>query len=163
MGKTSLRRLRGQAITPADLLALAPQAALDQLACVHRVSSSTCCPSWPPGPGCGRPARVAASQIMPADGDLIAGGLLLDLKTSARPELQLSDIFQLAAYALMDSRDQYRLDSAGIFLARYGYLATWPLEAFLSELAGRPVDVSQARADFLAMLMFASTPGQPGG
>ena len=164
VGKTSLRRLRGQAITPADLLALAPQAALDQLACVHRVFEQHLLPElatraglWAAGP------RFAASQIMPADGDLIAGGLLLDLKTSARPQLQLTDIFQLAAYALMDSRDQYRLDSAGIFLARYGHLATWPLEAFLSELAGRPVEVAQARADFLAMLMFASTPGQPGG
>ena len=75
---------------------------------------------------------------MPADGDLIAGGLLLELKTSARPELPLTGIFQLAAYALMDSRDQYRLDSVGVFLARYGYLATWPLAAFLSELAGCP-------------------------
>ena len=68
----------------------------------------------------GRPAlcRLAAHA---ADADLVAGGLLLDLKTSARPELQLTDIFQLAAYALMDSRDQYRLDTAGIFLARYGH------------------------------------------
>ena len=100
---------------------------------------------------------------MPADGDLIAGGLLLDLKTSARPELPLSDIFQLAAYALMASRDQYRLDSVGVFLARYGHLTTWPLDTFLSELADRPVDVSQARADFLGMLMFASTGRQPSG
>ena len=94
---------------------------------------------WAIGP------HFSASQLVPADADLIAGGLLLDLKTTARPELPLSDIFQLAAYALMDSRNQYRLDTVGVFLARYGHLTTWPLEAFLSELAGHPVDVSQAR------------------
>ena len=160
----TLRRLRGQVVTPADLLALAPPPALDQLACFRRVFEQHLLPQlaartglWAVGP------HFAASQLMPADGDLIAGGLLLDLKTTARPELPLSDVFQLAAYALMDSRDQYRLDSVGVFLARYGHLATWPLEAFLSELAGRPVDVSRARADFLGMLMFASTGGQLGG
>ena len=158
-----LRRLRGQAATPADLLALAPPPALGQLACFRQVFEQRLLPQlaartglWAVGP------HFSASQLMPADADLIAGGLLLDLKTSARAELPLSDIFQLAAYALMDSRDQYRLDSVGIFLARYGHLATWPLDTFLSELAGHPVDVSQARADFLGMLMFASTGGQPG-
>jgi hypothetical protein len=163
VGKSGLRLLRGCKVTPAGLLALAPQPALDQLASMRRVFERNLLPGlatraglWAVGP------RFAASEIMPADGDLIAGGLLLDLKTSARPQLQLTDIFQLAAYALMDSHNEYLIDSVGIFLARYGHLATWPLQEFLSGLAARPVDVSQARADFLAALIFASAPGQRG-
>jgi hypothetical protein len=70
------------------------------------------------------------SMHMPGDGDLIAGNLLLDLKTSIKNALDGKDVYQLLTYLLMDWDNEYDLSEVGIFNARYGYLATWKTSDF---------------------------------
>jgi hypothetical protein len=90
---------------------------------------------------------------MRADADLIAAGLLLDLKTSAKLSLGIESVLQVLGYVLLDFDDEYKLDKLGIFSARYAYLATWNLGALLDELAGRPVSLQATRQEFRQMLI----------
>jgi len=70
-----------------------------------------------------------------ADADLIVGTCLIELTTQVRP-LAPAKLWQLHAYALLDYDDRYRLDSVGIYLARWGTLIRWSLSEFVS-LLGR--------------------------
>ena len=65
-------------------------------------------------------------------------------------------MYQIAAYALLDFAGEYQIDSAGIFLARYAYLAQWPVQRYLSVLAGHDVDVKRARRNFMGVVYQAS-------
>jgi hypothetical protein len=142
-------RVRGD-----DLLEVAPPAGLDQLAKLQRVSESVLIPQlasrrgpWTLGP------TFSGSQLLSADADLIAAGLLLDLKTTAKkPSLGITDIFQVIGYTLLDFDDEYHIDTLGIFSARYAYLATWRLPALLYELAGHKINLWATRNEFRQML-----------
>ncbi|KQQ94600.1 hypothetical protein ASF62_11060 [Leifsonia sp. Leaf325] len=104
----------------------------------------------------------SASSLIGADGDLIAGSTILDMKvqlgaknpkTGLRAdELKKQAMQQIVAYALLDSFDQYELDTIGFYSARYGNLTVWPLEEALATLAGEPVDVAAERARVLGIL-----------
>ncbi len=150
-----LGRFRGAAVTSDDLLGLAPLAGLDQLAGIRHVFSATLIPrlaartgTWALGP------TFTGSALIKADAELIAAGLLIDLKTSAKkPSLAVTDLFQVIGYALLDFDDEYRLNALGIFSARYAYLATWELPALLSELAGHNVDLRMVRGRFRDLLL----------
>jgi hypothetical protein len=138
----------------ADLLGLVPPAAVDQLAAFGEVFQSALLPAladrhgrWAIGP------TFTGSQIMNADADLIAAGLLLELKTSAKkPSLGVLDLFQVIGYALLDYDDEFSISSVGIFSARYAYLATWELGALLDELAGHETSLAAVRAQFRELL-----------
>jgi hypothetical protein len=98
---------------------------------------------------------------MKADADLIAAGLLLELKTTLggtradgtrRAALEKIDLYQLIGYALLDFDDTHHICEVGVFNARYGYLTTWPLQSLLTELAGRNIDLAATRRDFQRLL-----------
>jgi hypothetical protein len=81
----------------------------------------------------------AGSEIMPGDADLIAGGLLTELKTtSKKPSLGVTDLWQMLGYVLMDYVDEYAVTDVALFSARYGYLAQWNLDTLLPKLAEGP-------------------------
>jgi hypothetical protein len=150
-----LARFHGRPLTADALLALAPPAALDQLAQFRHVFETTLIPQltaraglWVVGP------TFAGSAIIGgADGDLIAAGLLLELKTSSKLTLTVKDLFQVIGYALLDFDDQYKLAELGIFSARYAYLATWALGALLGELAGHQASIQSVRQEFRHLLL----------
>ena len=150
-----LGRFRGGAVSGDDLLGLAPLAGLDQLARFRRVFSATLIPllatragTWALGP------TFTGSALIRADADLIAAGLLIDLKTSAKkPSLAVTDLLQVVGYALLDFDDEYHLNALGIFSARYAYLATWELQPLLCELAGHSVDLQVLRRRFRDLLL----------
>ncbi len=101
-----------------------------------------------------------ASQWMKADADLIAGDMLVEIKThlgdnkaGARvPDLSLATLRQMIGYVLHDVDDRYRLDRLGIYEARYGTLIAWPLQQFLDKLAGRAVDLAEQREQHAQIL-----------
>ncbi len=136
------------------LLAAAPQAGLEQLQALRDVLERVLIPelarwpgTWALGP------TLAGSELMAGDADLIAAGLLLELKVSAKAvSLAVTDAWQLLGYALMDYTDEFGITDVAVFRARHAYLATWNLEALLSELAGRPVSVADVRAEFRELL-----------
>jgi hypothetical protein len=136
------------------LLDVAPQAGLEQLAALRGVMESALLPAvtsrpglWAPGP------EFAGSQILRGDADLIAGGLLIELKTSIKkPSLAVTDLWQVLGYVFMDYVDEFAITDVALFSARYGYLAQWNLGALLPQLAGRPVTVAALRDEFRALL-----------
>lgn len=149
------------ASTP-DLLALASPAAIDQLTQLRHVLEQELLPMlatrhgiWALGP------TFTGSALLKADADLIAAGLLLEIKTSQgtrRPDgtrravLDKLDLLQLIGYALLDFNDDYQITELGIFAARFAYLATWPAAALLSEMAGHDVDLPATRDAFRQLL-----------
>lgn len=121
-----LGRFRGHAVSADDLLSLAPDAGLDQLAKLRQVFEVSLLPTlatrrgtWAVGP------NFVGSELMNADADLIAAGLLLEVKTTAKkPSLGVTDLFQLLGYALLDYDDEFGISALGLFSARYGYQST---------------------------------------
>jgi hypothetical protein len=100
--------------------------------------------------------------LLNADADLIAAGLLLELKTSARRlSLGVADLFQVLGYVLLDYDDEFSLHSVGIFSARYGYFAAWDLGPLLDELAGHPVSLGTVRRQFRELLTEHAAPARP--
>lgn len=137
----------------ADLMALAPAAGLSQLALFREVFCTVLLPAlaarrglWAIGP------TFTGSALMNADADLIAAGLLLDLKTSKNLTLGVKDVLQVIGYALLDFDDEFSIDAVGIFAARYAYLTTWDLASLLCELADRPVSLADTRGEFRELL-----------
>ena len=155
-----LSRFQGRTVTADDLLALAPPAGLDQLARFREVFESTLLPQLTrrTGPWTLGPTFAGSALIGGADGDLIAAGLLLELKTSSRLSLPVTDMLQVIGYALLDFDDVYRLDALGLFNARYGYLVTWNAASLLRDLAGYHVNLAAARNEFQVLLL-ACQPG----
>jgi hypothetical protein len=146
-------------VTTADLLALAPEAGRAQLAGFRRVFETALLPrlTGRAGPWALGPVFSGSELIGGADADLIAAGLLLDLKTPAKLSLGVTDMLQLIGYVLLDFDDQYQLAEVGLFSARYAHLTTWELRPLLTRLAGRDVDLAAERDEFRDLLRrFAS-------
>lgn len=137
-----------------SLMEAAPDAGLEQLAALRDVIESALLPAlssrrglWAIGP------VFAGSQIMRGDADLIAGGLLAELKTTnKKPSLGITDLWQMLGYVFMDYVDEYAITEVALFSARYGYLAQWNLGMLLQQLAGGPVAAPALRAEFRALL-----------
>lgn len=101
----------------------------------------------------------AAAELVQAEADLIAGGMLLDYKTTIgtlRKNVQARvflpsaiDIYQILGYGLMDTDDGYGVDTVGLYAARYGFSSVWPLDQLLGITAGgHAVNIDDARARF---------------
>ncbi len=157
-----LARFRGGPVTADALLAFAPPAGLGQLAKFRHVFETALIPQLAARPGLWAlgPTFSGSAAIGGADGDLIAAGLLLELKTSAKLTLAVKDLFQVIGYALLDFHDEYKLAEMGIFAARYAYLATWNLPGLLGELAGHPVSLPAARQEFRQLLHTHQVPAR---
>jgi hypothetical protein len=154
-----LGRFRDRRPSAGELLTLAPPAALGQLAAFREVFEITLLPElatrrgpWVLGP------VFTGSALLRADADLIAAGLLLELKTRAGCSLRLQDVLQVIGYALLDFDDSYALTQIGLFSTRYAYLATWDLAAFLEELAGQQVSIQATRREFRQLLLTCQNP-----
>jgi hypothetical protein len=90
--------------------------------------------------------------------------MLLEMKTSGKAlSLPAVDLLQVLGYALLDFDDEFQLSSAGIFSARYGYLATWDMGRLLDELAGHTVSLRATREEFRALLLAHPAPAGLGG
>ncbi len=140
--------------TPDELLAAAPADALRQLRDLGEVAAHALLPHLHP------PVHVGptfdGSTLCNADADLVCDGLLVDIKvrlgvrrrrTGQRSDsLARLDLLQLLGYVLFDRSDHYRIRAIGLYSARYGTLATWPLQEVLRVLAGEDVDLARERA-----------------
>lgn len=147
-----LARYKGEVRTPRrfelpeGLLALMAPAALEELLRLREVIESCLLPALATRSGPWRlgPTFVGSKLVGAADGDLVAAGLLVDLKTT-QGALKRDELQQLVSYALLDFDDEYLLDEVGIFTARYGYLARWRLSELVAELSDGELDVATAR------------------
>jgi hypothetical protein len=94
------------------------------------------------------------SRWVSADADIIASGLLVDVKTgsgarrkdgSRYNNLDKLALYQLLGYLLFDFPDEYRIDEIGLYAARYGQFTTWTVSHLLGELSAEPVALSDLR------------------
>ncbi|MEV6197516.1 hypothetical protein AB0M19_34555 [Streptomyces sp. NPDC051920] len=99
------------------------------------------------------PGPTFATSRISADADLAVDGLLLDFKSTRHPRtLRQTEAWQLAGYLLLDTADQYRIDTLGLYLTRSGTLATWPVEEYLELLGACRRDLAAFRAAFTELL-----------
>ena len=147
-----LGRLRGQAVSDDDLLALAPGNALAELAGLRAVFGGRLLPALAARPGRWALGPVFAAGPLTADADLVASGLLLRLKVTVNRGLAADEVFGLVGCALLDAGDEYAIRDVALFSGRTGQLAEWGLADLLSRLAGQPVSVPAARAEFQHVL-----------
>jgi len=124
-------------------------------------------PALPAGPVATGPVFDGSADLN-GDADLIAGGMLVDIKASqgGKPRkdgtraaaLGRVELDQLIGYALMDYSDEFGLHTAAIYAARFGHLAAWPLTELLARLAGRPVELAALRKEFARVLQVELPP-----
>lgn len=96
------------------------------------------------------PTFAGGKAVGGADGDLLVGRSMLEIKSVSRPDF-LTDtaIRQLAGYLLLDYSDEYGIDEVGFYMSRIGWLATWPVADFV-RLLGCQASLAQLRLDFAA-------------
>ena len=100
----------------------------------------------------------AASRWCNAYADVIAGGLLLEVKTRLGPKSKVGvrrparhiaarRPYEALGYLLFDTDDRYRIERVGWHSARYGNLVVFDVDELLQRLIGDPyVDHAAARA-----------------
>lgn len=73
------------------------------------------------------------SLRVPADGDVVIDGLLVDVKSTINPDrFGRQEIQQLAGYLLMDTRDKYGMNACGLYMARQNVMVRWDLDQFIT-------------------------------
>lgn len=78
--------------------------------------------------------------------DLIAGTTIIELKTGHLTDThQFRDLIdQILTYALLAPLSGYPITAAVVYLARYNVLARYPIDTLTIELAGEPMDTTEA-------------------
>lgn len=124
-GPPSIEQLRGTAgdSVVTELVALAHQLhASGALAHLRQMAGD---------PPAGQPFGIAGPVLVHhwADADLLIGDTLADVKTVMRaddPPRTARWLWQILAYAWLDTDDRYHIRSVGLYLARHGQLIVWP-------------------------------------
>lgn len=81
------------------------------------------------------PTFIGSPHVGGADADLIAGGTLIDIKSSSRASsVGRAEFYQLLGYVLLDYDDAYGITHAGFYLSRYGACITWEVDRLLEAL-----------------------------
>jgi hypothetical protein len=95
-----------------------------------------------------------------ADGDLLVGDTLVDVKTVIRadPASKVAVwLWQILAYAWLDSiGDRYRIRSVALYLSRHGVLIRWSVDELAARMLAHPrtggSGPAAAREEFLALV-----------
>jgi hypothetical protein len=106
------------------------------------------------------PTFVQSAALGGADGDVIAAGLLLDLKASATTQVVgRHELWQLVGYALADTDNTHHIHAVGVSALRWRTWATWPIDSLLLRLdPTAPQSLDQWRSEFAALLSSAPRP-----
>ncbi|MER7196705.1 hypothetical protein CG723_41040 [Streptomyces sp. CB01635] len=108
------------------------------------------------------PGPTFPTARISADADLAVDGLLLDFKsTRSTRTLRQAEAWQLIGYLLLDTTDQYRIDTVGLYLSRSGTLASWPVEEYLELLGACRRDLTVFRSTFTELLEGCTADAQP--
>lgn len=130
-----------------QLMAIVPDTAVDDVVGLSGAFAQTCSDLLTLPAVC-NPIFAQARRVNGADGDIILGQTLIDIKTSARPGLEPKDLYQLIGYVLLNDPEQYDIDSVAVYSARRPALVSWPLDDLLMDLAGTPTTIEDLRAPF---------------
>jgi hypothetical protein len=75
------------------------------------------------------PGFEGGANVGGADADFVIGDTLFELKATRRliASAVREALLQLIGYSLLDFSDEYRIRSLGVYFARHGWVATWPI------------------------------------
>lgn len=144
-----LKLIDVKATTPTALLADVPQEWVDDLCQMSWTFCDASADLWH-HPVTLNPIFDGSTDVGGADADMILDNCLLEIKAAvsfkvSRPEW----IYQLLGYTLLDYSDKHQINSLGFYLARQGAYIRWPLDAFITTLAGQKMPpVAELRAEF---------------
>ena len=96
--------------------------------------------------------RFDIPGVLLADGDLLAGDLLVDFKaTTQRTVVDRDVLWQLAGYVLADHEDRHGIRRVGVAALRWGGMAIWDVDELLGALADlwRGADRATLTQEFL--------------
>lgn len=147
------------------LMGLAPAYAVDDLTALGLDFAEH---GWPQlaalHHGTGTPSAVADPAFIVgwAEGDLVIGGTLIDVKATIRPQLRADWVHQLLGYTLLDGADLYGIRRVGIYLPRQTRLVVWPVDELLATLADQPLTLDQARGELADAIHEALDHALPG-
>jgi len=87
-----------------------------------------------------------------ADADFVAGGCLVELKTTARTSMTTNELRQLVTYALLDDIDEHHIRDVALFFIRRPQFLTWNLDKLLTAAGARmpQAELSAALAEALS-------------
>jgi hypothetical protein len=108
--------------------------------------NSTRCPVRSPSKVVPFPIFVAGDAVGGADGDLLIGDELVEVKATggARPRCR-ADLMQLLAYVLLDKDDAHGIRNVSMYYAYHAYWQSWPVEFVLRAFSGRERPVAEWR------------------
>jgi hypothetical protein len=160
-GGSKLNRLDGRS-RGNSLRALASPAEVADLIAMRRLADTCLVPHLVGRGPVDSGMSFDGSADLIADADLVVEGILIDFKGgqgnpptragTRSAKLPAKDLYQLLGYTFLDYSNVYELHSVGIYLTRFGHLRTWPLTALIEELAGRPRELAELRAEFKQLL-----------
>lgn len=143
--------LRGltRAPTVEELLALPQQSDIDDVVALVKAVPQTdvlrlCGQPFIPGPVFGR-SGVAA------DGDLLVGSTLIEVKTIAHPGVRREWIYQLLSYLFLDA-GRHNISSVGLYASRAPAFLTWPADELLQMLSRTPLSRTELQERFNASI-----------
>jgi hypothetical protein len=151
-----------------DLLALAPEHVVTELLALatraHTSGAVIQLRALAGDPPPGQPLGLAGPVFVAhwADGDLLVGDTLIDVKTVTHARNQTrtaSWLHQLLAYTWLDGPDRYRIRRVGLYFARHGVLLIWPITEFTHTLLDTtdPDTVASAYREFRGVAAQAIT------
>lgn len=134
--------------TPEEQLAIIPQAAVDDAVALMRGAyGSDMCARFGQR-FVANPTFAGSRAVGGADGDLIVGSTLVEVKTTVKPSLARAQIYQLVGYALLDWDDALGIAEVAFYSSRIPVMFGWPLEELLPTLSGRPETLAGLRTEF---------------
>lgn len=100
------------------------------------------------------PTFDGSSMVGGADADVILDQILWDFKATIRPERTTYWPYQLLGYGLLDFGDRFRLEGAGIYLARQKTWVSWSWPELMDLLGMEGSwDIQEWRGRFAAHLL----------
>lgn len=96
--------------------------------------------------------RLDIAGVLLADGDLLAGDLLVDFKaTTQRTVVNRDVLWQLAGYVLADHDDRHGIRRVGVAALRWDGMVTWDIDDLLAALGDlwRGADRATLTQEFL--------------
>lgn len=95
------------------------------------------------------PRFEGSANVGGADADFVIGDTLFELKTTTRliASTVRDSLLQLVGYALLDFSDKYGIRNVGVYFARHGWVATWPIGDLIAGEGDVSARLAEARRE----------------
>lgn len=104
---------------------------------------------WRGMPATLNPKFAGARDVGGADGDIVVGGCLWEIKTTVQKRAEGRWFYQLLGYVLLDYEDEHNIEHVGFLFPRQNSSIRWSLSELTRELSGQPhLSIADLREEF---------------